>query len=247
MKMRGYDRCSAILATDLDGTLVGYDEGYYDLIRYLHSLPEKVHLAYITGRHYDSAVALIEEQKLQQPDFLITDVGAVIRAGDLLTVDETWQKRMSEKWRPQEIKRIGNTVTGLSEQVIPHDCRVSFFSENRKAAESCIQKLKKAKIPHTFIYSADRYIDILPEKSGKGAALRYLIDRYAMSGAKVLAAGDSGNDTAMITAGYPAVIVSNAQADLKSLPENPLIYRASQPCAAGILEAWKYFYDPQGR
>ncbi len=236
------ERCGSFLATDLDGTLVGDDQAYASLMAYLKSLPDKVCLAYITGRHFRSVLELIEEKALAWPDFLITDVGTSIRVAPTLTVEKEWQERMRAGWEPEAIRTIGRLIEGLHEQDLPDDIRVSFTVDHERAAYTLKQKLAQAAMPHTFVFSSGSDVDILPEGGGKGEALKYLVSKYTKPDARILVAGDSGNDRAMLASGFPAVIVANAQRELADLPDHPLIFRATQSYAAGILEGWQHFF-----
>ena len=108
------------LATDLDGTLVGNDLDCAELFKYLRSNYINVGLAYITGRHFESALQLIKETRLEPPDFLVTDVGTVIHFYKTGSKDEVWQQMMRTDWQPAEIRRLGSAIKG----VIYDDLRV---------------------------------------------------------------------------------------------------------------------------
>lgn len=231
-----------LLATDLDGTFVGDKESLKRLLSHYEMLAEPVSLAYITGRHRASAAQLIYEESLPTPDFLISDVGTVIYAGPQFKEDEEWKKRMSKEWYPNEILETAENIPGLSSQDIPHKRRVSFYSEGLRPAKALEKALLKNGIPHTFIFSSNRDVDILPRGGGKGEALKFLIKKYAEKETNVLVAGDSGNDMDMLQAGYPAVIVSNARPELAALKGNNKLFHANYPYADGILEARQHYY-----
>jgi sucrose-6-phosphatase len=231
-----------LLATDLDGTFVGDEEGLRELLDYYDFLPERVALAYVTGRHRASAMELIREERLPVPDILITDVGTSVYSGPDLGEDPGWKRRMTENWDPQGVRRIAEGIPGLGLQDLPDTRRVSFFSEGAEPAAKLKKVLSSEGIPHTFIFSSGRDVDILPEGGGKGEALRYVIGKFAELDARILVAGDSGNDLDMLMLGYPSVIVSNARPELLEAEGHDALFRATRPCAGGILEAWMHFY-----
>lgn len=231
-----------LLATDLDETFVGDQNSLKCLLSHYETLEEAVYLAYITGRHRASVAQLIYEESLPTPDFLITDIGTVIYAGPQFEEDEDWKKRMSKEWHPDRILKTAENIPGLSCQDLPNKRRVSFYSEGPRPAKALKKALLKSGIPHNFIFSSNRDVDILPKGGGKGEALKFLIKKYADKETNVLVAGDSGNDLDMLQAGYPAVIVSNAGPDLAVLEGNDKLFRANYPYAEGILEAWQHFY-----
>lgn len=231
-----------LLATDLDGTLVGNRTGLKKLLAYLDSKPYEVKLVYVTGRHLHSALTLISKEQLPHPDALITDIGTSIYTGAALIMDESWDLQMKLHWKPEKIKKIAGTCEGLIPQLLPDDRRLSYVVSSDAPVKEFQIKLKEADISHKFVFSANRYIDILPKKSGKGNALKYVLKQYFSDQVRVLIAGDTGNDEDMLALGHPAVIVGNGHSELYRLEEYPFIYRAEQHYAGGIQEAWEYFY-----
>ncbi|AQU78261.1 MULTISPECIES: HAD-IIB family hydrolase [Planococcus] len=236
------NRATHLLATDLDGTLVGDRNSLKKLLDFYNAQTYTVSLIYITGRHYQSALSLMSEQNLPVPHVLITDVGTGIYIGDSLKPDLEWSAFLEKSWMPQQIDAIARVIPGLVSQNLPITTRCSYFASDLAIVEAFRSQLNKAGIPHKLIYSGGRDVDILPAGSGKGQALQYILDKYKLNTAKVLVAGDSGNDVEMLTLGFPSVIVGNAQPELLKQTEHPSIYRAKQEFAGGIHEAWRYFY-----
>ena len=231
-----------LLATDLDGTLVG-DKGHLKaLLDFYASQTYKVSLVYITGRYYESALSLIKEENLPVPHVLITDVGTGIYIGESLEVDMEWAQQRKEAWRPEKVKAIASRIPGLVPQKLPFTNRCSYITSDSTVVEAFRSALEGAEIPHKLVYSGGRDVDVLPPGSGKGQALQYILDKYQLSEAKLLVAGDSGNDAEMLTMGFPSVIVGNAQSELLAQAERPSIYRAKEKYAGGILEAWNHFH-----
>ncbi|WCK55603.1 HAD-IIB family hydrolase [Aneurinibacillus sp. Ricciae_BoGa-3] len=229
------------MATDLDGTLVGDPEALSELIRYFEAQTYNITLIYSTGRHLASALSLIEQEALPQPEILITDVGTEIYERGK-TPDSQWQEQIEQSWYPEEIKKIASTIDGLIQQHVPSAHRVSFTVNSREPVTELAKRISEAGIPHELIYSSGIDVDILPPGCGKGAALEYLIQKHGWQDANILVAGDSGNDKEMLTLGYPAVIVGNAQEELRAVKDHPAIYCATRHCAGGIYEAWNYFH-----
>ncbi|MGO1060459.1 HAD-IIB family hydrolase [Planococcus sp. FY231025] len=232
-----------ILATDLDGTLVGDPEGLQQLLNFYEEQAYDVSLVYITGRYYDSVIGLIEQEHLPMPDVLVTDVGTSIYAGQPFQKDPEWAARMREGWQPERIESIAASIEGLTKQPLPLENRCSYFADDAGPVEELKLQLEEAGISHKLVFSGGRDVDVLPHRSGKGKALEYLLEKYQIEDAKLLVAGDSGNDLEMLSLGFPSVIVGNAQPELLESPEHPMIYRATRHCAGGIHEAWTYFHS----
>ncbi|ANU08889.1 hydrolase [Planococcus antarcticus DSM 14505] len=231
-----------MLATDLDGTLVGDKFSLMALLDFYGTRTYKVSLIYITGRHYQSALSLIAKENLPVPQVLITDVGTGIYTGDSLQQEMAWTEQLEQAWMPDKIDSVASQISGLVSQNLPIANRCSYFASDSAIVEVFRAELDKAGIPHKLIYSGGRDVDILPIGSGKGQALQYILDKYNLSEAKLLVAGDSGNDVEMLTMGFPSVIVGNAQPELLEQAEHPSIYRAQKKYAGGIHEAWSHFY-----
>ncbi|MFC7371148.1 HAD-IIB family hydrolase [Fictibacillus iocasae] len=233
---------SHLLATDLDGTFVGEGEELRKLLLHFESLEENVTLVYVTGRHLQSAKQLIDEEGLPFPEVLITDVGSALHDFSDSEIGNEWKAKIEEGWEPERVRAAARQIEGLREQELPVSCRVSFFAEDHTCAEELEKALRSSRIPHQFVYSSGRDVDILPLQAGKGKALSYLIQKKKWQDANVLIAGDSGNDLDMLLLPYPAVIVGNCQEELKNV-SGDLIYRAKGHCAAGILEGWKHYFS----
>ncbi|MFC4022470.1 HAD-IIB family hydrolase [Oceanobacillus longus] len=233
-----------MLATDLDGTFVGDTKGLKRLIRYYEKLPYEVTLVYITGRHRDSALSLIKTENLPIPQILVTDVGTTIYEDKNFKPNIEWDEKMKQNWYPESIRKVALEFPQLIPQQLPADRRVSFVIEESGtgSVKGFKEALAEEGIPHKFIFSSGRDIDILPSHSGKGEALRFITENYTSDDTSILVAGDSGNDLEMLTLGYPSVIVANARKELLEMKEHPNLYRATQNCAGGIQQAWQHFY-----
>lgn len=232
-----------ILATDLDGTLVGDPEGLEQLLNFYKEQIYDVSLIYITGRYYDSALSLIETENLPIPDILVTDVGTSIYTGESFAKDVEWETRMKANWMPDRIEAIASEIPGLTKQPMLLENRCSYYVSEAQPVEEFKHQLAASGIPHKLIFSGGRDVDVVPEESGKGQALQYLLNKYEAQDAKLLVAGDSGNDLEMLTLGFPSVIVGNAQPELLECEEHPLIFRAKKGFAGGIHEAWTHFHS----
>ncbi len=236
-----------LLATDLDGTFVGDEEALGRLLRFFDEAAFEVTLVYVTGRHLASARLLMAEEELPIPDLLITDVGTSIYQSNGRE-DVDWRACMRQDWQPDEITRIATSFSALKRQELPDDRRVSFtVSGNSAVADEFRMALDSQRLAHTFIFSSNRDIDVLPRNASKGKALEYVLDQYAMEDVQLLVAGDSGNDMDMLSLGHPSVIVGNAQPELLEIEPFENLFHATANCAGGIHEAWLHFYGNRSR
>ncbi|UCC51417.1 MAG: HAD-IIB family hydrolase, partial [Anaerolineaceae bacterium] len=108
------------------------------------------------------------------------------------------------------------------------------------AREEMVRRLKNEALEAKVIFSGGKNLDIIPQRAGKGNAIKFLRRRLAIEPSCVVVAGDSGNDLEMFTAPRKGIIVANADEDLRRLRADR-IYLASGAYAAGVLEGLRYW------
>lgn len=236
---------SRILATDLDGTLVGNREGLARLKAVLEANVGRWYLVYATGRTMSQGRRLLEEEGLPEPDAWVTEVGAAItyRGG---RVDEAWRDRMAAHWDRATVERLAREWPDLTPQPVEAngDFKVPFRVSPAAAAEIfpvLTARLREAGTPARLVYSSARDLDIVPEAAGKAAAVQYLMDKFQVGLADLLTCGDSANDHDMLCLGGPAVAVGNAHAELFDAGLPTTVLRARGHAADGILEALTHY------
>lgn len=233
-----------MIITDLDNTLTGDDGALAEFVKIIQA-NEHVGLGISTGRHVDSALALIEELGLPKPDLLDTDVGTQIYYGEGLTPDRSWQKQIGYAWDPVKIREVLATVPGLESQSEGEqsEFKISYIVDSREEITS--KKIKKilreSKLRAKVIMSLGRYLDIVPVRGGSDMTMRHVLWKWGFAPENVLVAGDSGNDAGMLLGGSLGVVVGNYSTELKRLKNRPRIYFAEAAHAAGILEGIKYY------
>ncbi|MGX9135537.1 HAD-IIB family hydrolase [Rummeliibacillus sp. JY-2-4R] len=229
-----------IIATDLDNTLIGDSKSLQQLLNYLENDFSTI---YITGRHKQSAIELLSSHQIPMPEVLICDAGATIYNSPEFEQDTIWKQLTKKDWQPQKIKAIMEFSPSIKKQNLPNEERLSYTILDSNIAKIAEIKLLDHDISCHCIYSSGKDFDILPAYTNKGTALQYVL-RNAPSDAHILVAGDSGNDSDMLTQGYPAVIVGNHQPELEKLTGISTIYFAKKYYAAGIQEGWSHFHSP---
>lgn len=222
-----------LFATDLDHTIVEQHVPHDRLCdMLLHTS-----LIYITGRHYESAMQLIETEKLPLPDVLICDVGASIYVGPQFTLDEAWAAQIDE----QALTRVAELAAQLAieRQPIATRWRRSYFASPLQY-EALQMSVAQHNVEATLIYSSARDLDVLPQQVDKGRALEYVLTKTAYNG-EIVVAGDSENDVSLFELGVPAIAVSNACDAILQL-QYAHIHYATKPAAAGVQEVLERLY-----
>lgn len=234
-----------MLATDLDGTLVGAAEPLSALNAELGRLGDRLMLVYVTGRSLPSVLGLIAAQNLLIPRYIIAGVGTSIHRGPAWEPDAQWDRRLARHWSAERVRASASFFPALIPQSpecqAPFKCSYFLPEEGASRTIASLQDtLRIQRVSARLIYSSGRDLDILPVRAGKGNALRYLATRLGVPMAAVLTCGDSGNDRDMLSLGGPAAVMANAQPELlASLPSGA--YRCKAPFASGILEAMEHF------
>jgi len=231
--MNEKNRVVDILATDLDGTwipLKDHVENEKDLKRINDLLCQRaMPLVYVTGRHFESVCAAIDEFQLPIPTTIICDVGASIlhrtEDADHLSFlpSEDYRKHLSRL-----TNGIGhddllaairpNSVLRAQEDEKQSEFKLSFYAEGTQLNEATThvqESLESIGARHNVISSIDPFngdglIDILPSDCSKASALAWWAQHHNFDSKQILFAGDSGNDWSAFIAGYRTIVVGNA-------------------------------------
>lgn len=231
-----------ILATDLDGTLLGGDdEARYRLYASLRALGDDVMVIYVTGRGLESVMSLLSDPVLPQPHYVIADVGATIVSVPELSAVEPLQHAIEARWPgEQQVLSQLETFEQLERQAVPQERRCSYWVEG---AESIPAKLPAAvrALGCELLVSAGRYLDVLPGGVSKGATLSALIEYLGLPIERVVVAGDTLNDLSMYQIGAPGIVVGRAEQPLvDAVRQQSTVYVARAAGAEGIAEGLRH-------
>ncbi|WP_069470312.1 HAD-IIB family hydrolase [Candidatus Marithrix sp. Canyon 246] len=224
-----------IIISDIDNTLLGDTKALGEFINYLKKNRDSIKFGIATGRHLESAIAVLEQWQVPTPDFFITAVGSQIHNATK-EADENWLKHIDYCWKPDEIRDYLSQFKGLSLQpdINQGEFKISYFAD---------QNFEKLELPYAanVIYSHGEFLDILPVRASKGLAVSYLAKSLSLPMTQVMVAGDSGNDAEMLTNDGLGIVVGNYSNELENLKNKKGIYFAQNNYAAGILEGIKHF------
>lgn len=225
------------LATDLDGTfLAGRQADRLTLYRALRGRAD-ITLAYVTGRGIESVIPLLRDPLLPMPTYVIADVGATVVRADGLRPVQPLQGDIERRWvGVHRITRALGDLAGVVRQSVPQERRCSFIADEPARVDEVRRRLEGLECD--VLWSAGRYLDVLPAGVSKGATLRSLVNHLGIDESDVLVAGDTLNDLSLFEESFPGVVVGGAEKSLREATA-PLarVYQARQPGAGGILEA----------
>lgn len=229
---------SLILATDLDGTFLGGSaEDQRRLYQTLRNMPGSV-LIFVTGRGLESVLPLLGDPSIPDPDYIICDVGATVVHGETLEPVQPIQAEIERRW-PGTLRVLEALARfpHLQRQKVPQERRCSFLvAEEEVGAEL---RRAVAELECDLLFSAGRYLDVLPRGVSKGSTLRALIAQEGLDPDDVVVAGDTLNDLSLFECGLKGIVVGEAEPALRErVAENgdEGTYIAVRPGGGGILE-----------
>lgn len=234
-----------ILVCDIDNTLIGEEDALLSLLERLNSVGKHIGFGVATGRRIESAKQVLIKWGIPMPDFFITSVGCEIHYGSNFLEDKIWKRHIDYRWNPQAVCDATKSIPGLKIQPTTEqrEYKVSYFY-NPKVAPSVrqiVKYLRQLDIHVNAIYSHQMFLDFLPVRASKGAALRYFADKWDIPVEHILVAGDSGNDLEMLSGETLGVVVGNHSSELNKLRGRERIYFAEGEYAQGIIDGINYY------
>jgi len=243
-----------LLVTDVGGTLTGGSrDGLKKLYKQLDSDRSAIILAYSSGRSLPLILEEIEDHQLIVPDYIISSVGTEIhRLPGEHPLDE-WYRYIRQGFdRDQILEYILENYPQLEPQPEENQgsLKISFFWKEAlsQELEEVRLGLMEAGLPCQIIYSSNNYLDVIPERAGKGPAVKFLIDSLSLTPNQVFVCGDSGNDINLFQYGFQGIVVANASHELKEAV-HLRAYFSHDTYADGLLEGLNYykFFNPPSR
>jgi HAD superfamily hydrolase (TIGR01484 family) len=261
---------SALLATDMDGTVIPLEEGpqreaeVAEFREAVLAAPD-VLLAYVTGRGIGLAQKGIRQFDLPLPHFQVCDVGTSLfkREGDSYLPDAEYMARMRAAMSGLDFKDVAEHLKPVGHLLLqPWERQTEFKlsyhlsdeEDHSTIVASVRERLGEMGDHIQAVYSVGApsgigLLDLLPKGAAKDHALHYLREITGVDPEGVVYAGDSGNDLAALLAGYKGIVVSNAGTELKEDLEARRrdgglpaeIHFSTHPFAKGVLDGCRHF------
>lgn len=232
-----------MICTDLDGTFIGSDDSMYELLDIIDK--NNILLVFSTGRHLPSVVKFTDEKRIRKPDACICLVGTevhFVEEGEFV-LDDRWSEIISEGWHREKIVDLLHDIKELvwQDEEWQTKFKISYFlrENQQEVLREITNRLEKAKLGAKVIYSCDEFLDLLPVKSSKSGAVKYIIERFGVKKEDVIVCGDSGNDLDLPRAGFKGIIVGNAHTELRNY-KGKNAYHATEKYSTGIIEGLRW-------
>jgi sucrose-phosphate synthase len=239
-----------LLVSDIDHTLIDEDRGDdVDGLERLQRALERTDMAFAvaSGRNLEQVREALESHAIPTPDVLICAVGSEIYYGAEAVPDRGYAHYLSHGWKPEAVRRTLDALPFVDRQPehAQRRFKVSYFltaegDEGERRAEQVRDALAEAGVQATVIHSSGTFLDVLPSRASKGKAIRYLARKWGVKSRDIVVAGDSGNDTEMLTNRNPGIVVGNHAPEMERLKGRRGIYFAESELAAGVLEGLEH-------
>ncbi|KAG1661702.1 hypothetical protein FOA52_002038 [Chlamydomonas sp. UWO 241] len=259
-----------MVVLDLDRTMVGDDAGTSAFRDFWLSsaVPRGSKLVYNTGRALKSFQALMKEKAhcMAHPDALISAVGTKVylcSPEGKWAEDTAWSSTLNDAWDVEAVRETGYKALATVGMDLMHFRPKEELNEHKitcgvhtsvleRVLDNVRSGLGRAGVKANVITSGSgdwRYLDLVPIRAGKLQALEYVRKMHVFPIAHTVACGDSGNDILMLMGANPAIVVGNAQPDLRAWASArskhepappagspPRLLLVEKPEAYGILE-----------
>ena len=259
-----------------------------ELLGILAGRPEMV-VVYVSGRHRELLMQAIRHYALPLPDYAVGDVGTTIYHLDNSQWRQlqAWHEEIAEDWLGLSSRNLAPMLGNLKDLRLQEEekqgpFKLSYYTlpytggrGGAAGGESARDKLlsevefclREARIHLRLVWSVDEernlgLLDILPERAGKLAAIRFLMNNLGFSQKNTVFSGDSGNDLDVLGSELNAVLVANAPEEVRR-EAREMVRRAGRDatlyCArggfmgmngnysAGVLEGLAHYQPKIGR
>lgn len=235
-----------LLVVDLDAILAqGVAQDQEALSMALHEVRDSLVLVYVSGRRVAEQVEAIEQQGLLLPDYIVSAVGTeVYRMPGEHPLDD-WERYIGAGFDREEIVAyLANHRPQLqlqpAEQQTPLKISYLLKEAQLEQLDALQRELFKSELAVKIIYSHDLYLDVIPQRAGIGAAVKFLVDSLLLFPNQVFVCGDSGNDIDLFQYGFRGIVVANASHELKRAVELRA-YFSHGSHASGLLEGLRHY------
>jgi len=231
-----------IVFTGLEDELLEGDQEAIDQIRELtEANTPSLGFGISSGRDLESTRKLIEKHGLPKPDVYITQLGAEIHYSSRLVLDYAWEKHLSHGWNPDKVHDVLDSIPGLSlqsEEGHQHHFKISYNYESGVAPRRReIQRLlRENDLRVKVLLSGSRWLDVIPLRSGKGQAIRYVAMRWGIPADRLLFYARRGSDHGALSGQFLGVLGSDHAPELNPSSSLPRVYLSKKPNFMGLLE-----------
>jgi len=237
---------SHMIISGLQGTLEGQNETFEELAGFLRNSRGRAGFGVITGLSFEQAREALEARGLPEPEVLATQLGGAIHYGGDFRPDEAWTRHLRFQWEPARIREF------LAREFDLHPCDQPGLQgefkitcrapEGSKGLLARVRRgLRENKLRAQITSSDPCWLDLLPLRSGKGNALRYLVQKWGLPPDGILVLARSTADAETIRGGSPAVVAAAHDPYLARFREYPGVYFSPHSGVRALLDGIRHY------
>ena len=232
-----------MIATDIDGTI--YD-GFHSANEFFDLMSRKsgIIICYVTSRSLPSTLNLIDSGLIPKPNYICASVGTVIYDYYSQQEIDNYVCQSLDGWNPSLIKKIYCEGIILQEPSEQSPRKISYYWDGQHASLNLFKEILKSVMGCRFIVSSGRFIDVIPAKMGKGAAIEYLAWILDIPSSSILGAGDTETDIEICQISGGFVIPQGTSSKMRKAAKqmNHNVYEATRSYGEGVVDAANWFW-----
>lgn len=243
-------KAKQFIISDLDGTLVegNETEGLKELKQWIVAQKNEVVFGIASGRNRELTEEAFKKYDLPYPDIIICAAGSEIYYTDKFIPDKGWESHIDFKWKRKELLEALKSFPGirLQEENAQRRFKLSYYvspSFNDDDLANLYKFLDDKKLRVKILLTENKFLDLLPFRSGKGNAVRYLSYKWKVPLEQFITAGNSGNDKDMLTGKIKGIIVANYSPEMEELKESKFIYFTKHRLSKGVMEGIHFYNE----
>ncbi|WP_117234069.1 HAD-IIB family hydrolase [Vibrio maerlii] len=229
-----------MLVCDFDGTISGGSSSGIDKLNHYVTRQSPLNFIVATGRTLSSIRDGLSGDNFPTPISIVSDVGTRIHHAENNQSDSHWSKHVERNWQPEQVQEAIRSLPFLGKQSNQHQSRYKITIEGQldfAEYQELKAVLETAKIKVDLTYSHNWFLDITPKGVCKASAIRFLMNKHNIKAEEVCVAGDSANDSTMLTMeGINGILVANHYPEVAHLSDSKSIYTSKATHAEGVLE-----------
>lgn len=202
-------------------------------------------LGFATGLSFDEAWQVIHRLKLPKPGFMISSLGSEIRYGEDGVKDERWPRQISLRWKRDRLVEVLADFPGLTmqDEAYQHRFKISYLLDEAEGPNrtKLQRKLREAGLAAKVIVTANAFVDVVPIRSGKDVALRYIEHRWGIDPERIYYFGTYANDAAALRGRNLAAVAKDADRACRQIRTRPRLFHCQQSGLAALFEGLEHY------
>ena len=235
-----------MILSGLHGSLTGPPESSRELAHILEASRANVGFGILTGLDLEGARQSLTELDLPTPDVLITQLGGAIHYGEKLLRDKAWTRHLRFQWQPDTIRSCladALDIHPADQPGLQGEFKITYHCpQNSRGIHAKVRRLlREHKLRAQVTGSDAEWIDILPLRSSKGNAMRYLTLKWGLPPDGMLVLARTAADATAIRGNTLAVVMANHDSWLNRLRDYPRVYFSEKTGIDALLDGIRYY------